>query len=299
MKSRITPSTNYIDSLSSQKSKDAMRSLLNNIVSFYGSEGSHEEFDWSTISYIQVNDLKNYLQHTKKRTPNTINTYLSAIRGVAKEAWKSRAITLDHYLRIKEVGNVSGDRESKGRALSPEELNKMIDYCMEEDGAIGMRDACVIALTYSAGLRREEAALLSLSSYNPYEAKLTILGKGNKERVNPLNNRVIDIIETWLDERGRENGPMFVRIFKNDKVTLKPISDKTIYNIIIRRYKECGLDRLTPHDLRRTFATILLSQGEDVFTVQELMGHNSVDTTKKYDKRGEKQKIVAGKRLPL
>jgi len=66
--------------------------------------------------------------------------------------------------------------------------------------------------------------------------KLVIIGKGNKERVNPLNSRVIDIVETWLDERGRVNGPLFVRVFKGGKVTLLPITDKTVYNIIVRRW---------------------------------------------------------------
>ncbi len=129
--------------------------------------------------------------------------------------------------------------------------------------------------------------------------KLTIKGKGNKERVNPLNNRVIDIIETWLDERGRSAGPIFVRILKGGKITALPMTDKTVYNIIIRRYQECGLKRLTPHDLRRTFATALLENGEDFFVVQDLMGHASIETTKRYDKRGERKKVEAGRALPL
>lgn len=120
-----------------------------------------------------------------------------------------------------------------------------------------------------------------------------------EERINPLNPKVINIVETWLDERGRYPGPLFVRIFKGGKVTLSPITDKSVYNIVVRRYKECGLDSLTPHDLRRTFATILLENGEDVFIVQELMGHGSIETTQRYDKRDGSEKIKAGRALPL
>jgi len=92
---------------------------------------------------------------------------------------------------------------------------------------------------------------------------------------------------------------LFVRILKGGEITLLPITDKTVYNIVVRRYKECGLKSLTPHDLRRTFATVLLEQGEDLFIVQDLMDHASIETTKRYDKRGEQEKVVAGKALPL
>jgi len=275
-----------------------MQSLLNNVAAYFGEDFTFDDFNWASLSYENVLQFLNWLIEEQK-APNTINTYLAAIKGVAKEAWKLNVIGIDQYLRIKEVKRIRGSREDKGRALSIEELNAMIDHCFTLDGPIAMRDGCLISLVYSAGLRREEASSLQISAYSKSGAKLVIIGKGNKERVNPLNNRVIDIVETWLEERGREKGPLFVRILKGGKITLLPITDKTVYNIIVRRYKECGLKRLTPHDLRRTFATNLLIQGEDLFIVQDLMGHASIETTKRYDKREEHKKIAAGKALPL
>ena len=275
-----------------------MQSLLNNFTRHLDEDSTLDDFEWSSLSYPEVLKFLGKLLEEKK-SPNTVNTYLSAIKGVAKESWKLNIMAIDQYHRIKDIKRVHGSRIEKGRALEIEELNKMIDHCISQEGSIAMRDACLIALVYSAGLRREEAAHLLLSAYNKPETKLVIIGKGNKERINPLNNRVIDIVETWLDERGREEGPLFVRIFKGGKITLLPITDKTVYNIIVRRYKECGLKRLTPHDLRRTFATILLEQGEDLFVVQDLMGHASIETTKRYDKRNEYKKTIAGKMLPL
>lgn len=91
----------------------------------------------------------------------------------------------------------------------------MIDHCLSQDGAIAMRDSCLISLVYSAGLRREEASTLMLSDYSKSAARLVIIGKGNKQRFNPLNRRVVDIAETWLDERGRTNGPLFIRVLKD------------------------------------------------------------------------------------
>lgn len=292
------PAEIYLASLRSAKSRAGMASLLNCTVAYFDEDATFDDFDWASLKYPDILQYMGSLFEDNK-TPNTINTYLAAIKGVAKEAWKLNVMEIDQYHRIKEIKRVPGTRIDKGRALSTEELNAMIDHCIAQEGAIAMRDACLIALVYSAGLRREEAATLPLASYNNAEAKLSIRGKGNKERVNTLNNRVIDIIETWLDERGREPGPLFVRIYKGGKLTLEPITDKSVYNIIVRRYKECGLKRFTPHDLRRTFATTLLEHGEDLFVVQDLMGHASIETTKRYDKRGEQQKIEAGRTLPL
>lgn len=297
-KHHYNPASIYLSSLRSSKSRDGMRSLLNQAAAYFEKGMAFDTYDWTVLTYPQVLTFISYL-FDKNRAPNTINTYLAAIKGVVKEAWKLGIMGIEQYHRIKEINRVSGSRVNTGRALSMDELNSMIDHCIAHEGPIAMRDACVVALVYSAGLRREEAAELSLAAYNKADMKLTIKGKGNKERVNPLNNRVIDIMETWLDERGRHAGPLFVRVLKGGKVTKKSMTDKSIYNIIIRRYQECGLKRLTPHDLRRSFATALLENGEDLFIVQELMGHASIETTKGYDKRGEIRKIEAGRSLPL
>ncbi|MBL4865380.1 MAG: tyrosine-type recombinase/integrase [Pseudomonadales bacterium] len=294
----FNPAEIYLASLQSTKSRVGMQSLLNNTVAYFDEDATFDDFKWSSLSYPDILNFLGYL-HGENRTPNTINTYLAAIKGVAKEAWKLKVMDIEQYHRIKEINRVRGSRVDKGRALSTDELNTMIDHCLANDGPIAMRDACLIALMYSAGLRREEAASLRLASYSKAEMKLTIKGKGNKERINPLNNRVIDIIETWLDERGRTPGPIFVRILKGGKITTGPITDKSVYNIIVKRYRECGLKRISPHDLRRSFATALLENGEDLFVVQDLMGHSSISTTQRYDKRGASKKIEAGRSLPL
>lgn len=298
MENHDNPADIYLLSLQSKQSRIGMRSLLRNAVAFFDKKETIETFNWARLKYPDVSLFVNELLE-KDKSPNTINTYLAAIKGVAREAWRLGQMSIENYHRIKELKRITGKRTDKGRALSSKELNTILDYCMMQDGPIAMRDGCLIALVYSAGLRRHEASELSIQSYSVSNRDLSIRGKGNKQRVNPLNDRVIDILETWLEERGRKDGPLFVRILKGGKVTDKPISGQTVYDIIIRRYKEAGLSRLTPHDLRRTFATNLLLNGEDLFVVQDLMGHASIETTKKYDKRGEKQKIYAGRSLPL
>ena len=293
-----TASEIYLLSLQSQQSRVTMASLLNVVAYKIQKKKLHTQVDWSLLNYEVILLLLSDLSSSGK-SPATINVYLSALKGVAKEAWRKKNITVEDYQHIKEIKRIKGSRTSKGRALDLNELNQLIDYCMMQDGVIAMRDAAVIALVYGAGLRRHEAAGLLLSDLNIHEATLRVIGKGNKERVNALHNRILEILDVWLMERGFEQGPLFQRARKGNRLINEPISGQTIYDIIIRRYKEAGLKRLTPHDLRRTFATKLLENGEDVFLVQDLMGHASVETTKNYDRRAEQAKKKAARALPF
>ncbi len=288
----------YLLSLQSTQSRVTMASLLNVMAYKLQQKKTHQEVDWSKLHYEQILILMSELSESGK-SPATINVYLSALKGVAKEAWRKKNIDVETYQHIKEIRRIKGTRSIKGRALDLDELNQLIDYCMAQDGVIAMRDAAVVALVYGAGLRRHEAAGLLLSDLDIENATLKVLGKGNKERINALHNRILEILEVWLDERGFAPGPLFLRARKGNKLINEPISGQTIYDIIIRRYKEAGLKRLTPHDLRRTFATKLLENGEDVFLVQDLMGHSSVETTKNYDRRNEKAKKKAAQALPF
>jgi len=298
MNSQLTASEIYLLSLQSKQSRITMASLLNVVGQIMQKKKVHQDVDWSVLNYRDVLNLISTLLD-KGKSPATVNVYLSALKGVAKEAWRNKDIDIETYQHIKEIKRIKGTRSIKGRALELDELNELLDFCMLQDGVIALRDAALIALVYGAGLRRHEAAKLLLSDLDIASGTIKVIGKGNKERVNSLHDRILDIIQTWLSERGYEPGPLFLRARKGNRLVNEPISGQTVYDIIIRRYKEAGLKRLTPHDLRRTFATKLLENGEDLFLVQDLMGHSSVETTKNYDRRDEKAKKKAAKALPM
>jgi len=292
------PAKQYLLSLESVNSRTTMLSLLNRSVNIISPNATTDNFDWSLLSIETVLLVRESLS-SKKMSPATMNTYLSALKGVAKECWRLKIIDIESYSLIKELKRSKGSRISKSRSLSLVELNALLDHCMEQEGVIALRDATVIALSYGAGLRRHEAANLQLRNYKKSKQTIHTIGKGNKERINSLNNRVLDILECWIGERGNKPGALFTRILKNGKITNKSITGQSVYNIIIRRYKEAGLSKLTPHDLRHSYATNLLDAGVDILIVQELLGHANLETTKIYDHRTDKKKIIAGKSLPL
>lgn len=298
------PAERYLFSLSSEQSQRAMRSLLNNAVRYIDKCYCIETFDWSTLSYYLVmkirKKLKRVMNGQQVKAPATVNLYLAALKGTAKHAWKLGLIEKDEYDQIHdEIPRDKGTREPTGKALTPKVLNAIIEYCMAHDGPIGMRDAALIAIMYGAGLRRTEATTLFVKDYKRKKGQILIHGKGNKERTNGLNPRLIDILEQWLDERGSKSGAIFVRVYKGGRITNEPISGQTVYDIIKRRCIQAGVKTFMPHDLRRSFATNLLGMGKDVFTVQDLMGHSDPGTTKKYDKRKKEKITDESKDLPF
>lgn len=293
----MTPSNIYLISLQSKTSRVTMTSLLNKVAGRLQKGTTHETFDWSKLNYQSVMELMNTMKEEGK-SPSTINTYLAAIKGVAKESWRSKLLDVESYQFIKEIKRMKGSRSTKGRALEVKELRKLLSVC-EDDTVSGLRDAAILGLVYGAGLRRQEAADLQLADIDLVIGSVQVLGKGNKERTNTLSEKSLTLIKNYLKVRGMQQGSLFVRAKKGDKLTNLPISDQAIYDVVVKRYKQAGLSKLSTHDLRRTYATNLLENNEDVLTVMKLMGHNSVNTTKTYDKRSDTVKDIAARKLPF
>ena len=296
------PAQTYLDTLQSLSSRDSMYSFIKNGLKLVHPNKTMECYDWKCLDRHFIIDLRNALSKQNK-SPNTINGYLSAFRGVAKQAWKEKWIDIETYQMIKDEKMQKGSRIDKGRSLSIDELNALIDYCMTLENPIYIRDAVAISLMYGAGLRRHEIAKCKVSDIDINEQEVKVTGKGNKQRTNPLPSRVVDIIECWLEERKKlitteiDCPFLLLRFRKGGRAVNEGITDKAIYDIVVKLYKEAGLTRLSPHDLRRTYATHLLENGIDIFTVQDLMDHADISTTKGYDKRKDKVKKNAVKTL--
>jgi site-specific recombinase XerD len=293
-------SSMYINSLTSQSSRRSMSSLLDTIANHLSNEDikSHEDYDWKGFRYHNVHSVLAHLNGLE-RSPKTMNNYLSCMKGVAKHLHKSKVITSDDFNNIQEIKGFTGSHDKKGKPIELIELNKLLDHCLQQDTIKSLRDATIIAITYGSGSRRSEVANLTISSYDKDKGILTIKGKGNKVRRVELNVRVKDMLESWLDARGRDKGHLFTQIRKGDHITKNKISGQAVYNLVIERYKESGLKRLSPHDLRHTFATELLSNGVNIKIVQELLGHKNLETTANYLHTNEKAKNDASSKLPL
>ncbi len=249
-----------------------------------------EGMPWHEIRYQHLEAIRAKLQDSDL-APSTINMTLYAVRGVAKSAFNLGQMTADDYARLCNVKPVRGERLPKGRALNIGEIAALLDTCAGTP--IGIRDAAIIALMYSAGLRRDELVSLDLENYDPNTGELRVLGKGNKERLLYVDNGALDALNDWLTVRGDGSGALFRPVKKGGKVEDRRMSDQAVYNMLSSHAEQAGIARFSPHDLRRSFISELLDRGADVVTVQQLAGHASVQTTAKYDRRGERAKQKA------
>lgn len=253
---------------------------------------------WGDLRYQHTQAIRTKLEEVYNAS--TANRHLSALRGVLKEAWRLGYMSAEEYQRAIDLKAIKGSKVSQaeaGRHLTPGEIKGLMDACQDRTKA-GARDAAIIAVGYGCGLRRSEIAKLDLASYSQDEGSLLVVGgKGNKDRLVFLPTGTADAIGAWLEIRGNAAGRLFLSIRKGDHLETKGLTDQAIYNILEHRAKVGGIKSFTPHDLRRTFAGDLLDTGEDISTVQKMMGHANANTTAGYDRRDSRTKKRAASKL--
>lgn len=250
---------------------------------------------WAGVRFGHVMAVRSELIKFQKRA--TVNRTLSAIRGVLKTAWQLGLMTAEDYHRAAGVENLEGETIIAGRALSRGEISALAEACNQDNTPAGVRDAAVISLAYSAGLRRAEIVALDLADYDPQTGSLKVHGKGNRERITYLVNGAALAMADWLQLRGDHPGPLFLPINRGHAIGRGRITTQAIYKLMAKRMTEARVADFSPHDMRRTFISDLLDAGADIATVAKMAGHNSVTTTARYDRRGEATKAQAAKLL--
>lgn len=139
------------------------------------------------------------------------------------------------------------------------------------------RDAAVLEVFYSTGLRLAELAGLDVSDFDFFNETIRVVGKGNKERVTPLGSHALAALQRYRGEAGVKEGPLFIGKSRTR------ISSRGISNIVKKYTELAGLPvGVSPHKLRHSFATHLLDNGADLRSVQMLLGHASLSTTQIY-----------------
>ena len=207
-------------------------------------------------------------------------------------------MSAEDYHRAADVGSVKGETLPAGRSISSGELSALMDACTTDQSPAGSRDAAIVALLYSCGLRRAEFVALDLADYDVEEGTLIVRGKRNKERLAHVVEGAKDALEDWLVSRGPEPGPLFLPVRKGGHIKEGRLTTQAIYYILIERAERGKISKeLSPHDFRRTFVGDLLDAGADIVTVQKLAGHANVTTTARYDRRPEEAKRKADQLL--
>ncbi len=250
---------------------------------------------WGALRFHHTAALRAALD--ERYSHATANRMLSALRGVLRTAWELGLMPTEEYHRAAAIRAIKGETLPAGRAASSGELRALFG-ALDQTTPGGCRDAALLAVAYGAGLRRAEIVDLDLSDYDAESGALKVRhGKGNKARQVYATNGAKTALDNWLELRGAEPGPLFIPVQRNGKRVMRRMATHAIFKLIQRRAEAAGIEPLSPHDLRRTFISDLLDAGADIVTVQKLAGHSSVETTARYDRRGEVAKLKAAQML--
>ncbi len=238
--------------------------------------------------YIKA--LKNYLATGEKLTdPIALTEYALTVGGSTPD---NISIIQAAVFRAQALQNVIKTTQPQGERahtwLTWFEAEQLLDACHRrvsgkaEMRIFAQRDRLAIGLMMAAGLRREEAASLQFTDIVKQNERyvLNVEGKGAKDRVVPINERLAEAIIDWQFHVGVEG--LILRSLGRNKVPGASISTTGLYNIVQKRGAMIGKPELQPHDLRRTYAELGRRAGVPISQISKLLGHASIETTQDY-----------------
>jgi integrase/recombinase XerD len=169
------------------------------------------------------------------------------------------------------------------QVLSPAQVTKLLDAPQAED-RYQLRDRAILETLYAAGCRASEVVGLTTADLHLDPGFCKCQGKGGKQRIVPLGRPAVNALRAYLDGLRPKlvaTTPDATRVFVSRGG--KPLSRETLWVVVKKYVRRAGLHaKVSPHTLRHSFATHLLAGGADLRTVQELLGHASIQTTQRY-----------------
>ncbi len=306
--SRLNPAEVYLASLGNSLSRRSMVTSLNRAAKVISPEVSGVEswraVPWNRLTAASVRAIMAKLTGS----PATRNKDLACLKGVARSAWELRQCGTEELLRIKSIKGDIGSRELAGRFVPAGEVSALLTACSQDKSAAGARDAAMLAIAFTTGARRAEIASMRLESLERVEDEgryeIRIVGKRNSERRIFITGNTARALADWLAIRvfapGCNSGPLFCVVRKGGAVMPEyGLSTTAVHKLLLKRCREAGVSNVRWHDARRSTASNLLDAGADLSVVAGILGHKSVTTSARYDRRGERAKVKASELLSV
>ena len=258
-----------------------------------------ETMPWSSIRVTHVIALRARMTD-QGLAPSTINHALSCLRGVLRVAWLADLVRDADYHKAVAIKGVKGSRLPAGRDVARHEVRALLDTCDDDTRPAGRRDSALIALMVVGGFRRDEVTHINMTDVDLVTGRVVVTtGKGSKQRVVYVVN-ALPRLTAWVSIRGNDAGPLFCPVSKSGVIHVgRSVTSQAIYNALTTRANDAGIESFSPHDLRRTYAGNALTAGVDIATVARQMGHASVTTTARYDRRNETTLETASRLVTL
>ena len=247
----------------------------------------------SFLSYLALN--QNAKPATRARKISTVRIFFAFLSQKAKLIDDNPAQYIETPKKEKRLP----------KYLSYDDSKKLLEVTMDENDENKERDYAIITLFLNCGLRLSELVGLNIQDIDFKEYRLTVIGKGNKERTIYLNRACVKAIQDYLEVRPKEsvkadNKNSHKALFLSKRHTR--ISNRTVQYIVERELRKAGLDtsKYSTHKLRHTAATLMYQYGNvDIRALQELLGHESISTTEIYTHVNNEQVRNAVESNPL
>ncbi len=251
-------------------SDKTISSYRTDLVSFFNYL-KNKNLNYLKINRLEVRDYLKYLDN-KNLKNSSISRKLSSIRSFYNFLINEKLLSFNYFASIK---NPKIERKLPNY-LSYNELSLLLDS-ISLDNPHDLRNRLIIELFYATGCRVSELVNIKINDIDFYTKTIRIYGKGSKERTVFFGEYALFYLNKYLEIRKKENilSPYLFLNNKNNPLTVSDVEvlmQKLIKNIAINKH-------ITPHTLRHTFATHLLNNGADIKSVQELLGHASLNTT--------------------
>lgn len=236
---------------------------------------------------ISTPDIRKYLSSDESLKIGTIQKKLSVIRTFF--SW-----LVDEEILLRNPANkIKGLKQPKRlpKSMTSTELEMMREGCRD------YRDRALLEVMYSTGCRLSEISSMKQRDIDWNTGSIVIIGKGNKERIVYLNSRAKFYLKHYIKEK-RENEDNCEYLFTTARRPWRQLQNKSIQDLIKKIAQKAGIERnVHPHMLRHTMATLAMDGGIELGDLQQLLGHESANTTLRYISVNENRKRQAHKRF--
>jgi len=215
--------------------------------------------------------------HRQRLKKTSVSRKLSSLRAFFKFLMKHKLATQNP------LSGVTNPKQEKPhpKALNVDQVFALLDSAADRDPA-GLRNLALAELLYGSGLRISEAIGLDVNDVDLGQGLVRVMGKGSKERISPLSGQAVNRLAAYLEQRGAFGAEPEEQAFFLG-MRGKRLNRREANRILAELAKRAGLPQdISPHVLRRSFATHLLEGGADLRDVQELLGHERLTTTTHY-----------------
>jgi integrase/recombinase XerC len=278
--SEIYPIQEFLNYLSFQKrySRHTIISYQNDLTGF---------FDFIVLQYnsvglreISASVIRSWFASLKehKTASKTINRKISTLKSFFKYQLKMNNVEFSPMTSVSSL-KISQRLPS---FIAQKDINTLFKYVDFPETWEGKTNYLLLMIFYQTGIRLSELIFLKETQVDKSNSSIKVLGKGNKERVIPVNNGLLKEIDNYVSGKKilfKEQGSIHLLVSRKGK-SLYP---KYVYNVVKRYLGGVSTnERKSPHVLRHSFATHLSNNGADINAIKELLGHSSLASTQVY-----------------